>query len=53
MIGLIVDNIRHHSRLEKKSRLQVSSFATEKVISAGDFKEKSGRTAKTMSAQSG
>jgi hypothetical protein len=37
----------------EKKPLQGSSFATEQVISAGGSREKPGRTAKIMSAQSG
>jgi hypothetical protein len=38
---------------EKKKSFQVSKFTIEKVISAGECREKSERTVKTISEQSG
>lgn len=54
-IWLILLHSNHPFRDKPGFRFQsdIFSFATKDEISAGDFREKSGRTAKTMSAHSG
>jgi hypothetical protein len=50
----MIDPVTHQASIQlKKHDLQIPSLATEEAISAGDFREKSGRTAKTISAHAG